>query len=138
PAATAVMVGETVGFVLAMGFVVRPVMKRWVRWAMGRRGDLGLDALSILLVVLFCCAIVTGLIGIFAVFGAFLLGAVLSDEHEFREKVSAKLRDFVGGILLPIFFTSTGLRTDVGSLGTPAMGLWAAAVFAAAVVGKLV
>src|SRR5207237_805993 len=49
---------------------------------------------------------------------------------------AAQLRDFVTGFLLPIFFTSTGLRTDVGSLGTPAMGLWAAAVFAAAVLGK--
>jgi Kef-type K+ transport system membrane component KefB len=64
------------------------------------------------------------------------LGAALSDEHEFREKVSAKLRDFVSGFLLPIFFTSTGLRTNVGTLGSAAMGLWAVAIFAAAVVGK--
>jgi Kef-type K+ transport system membrane component KefB len=135
-AATLRMVAETVGFVLAMILVVRPLMKRWVQWALCR-GDLGLDALAVLLAILLGCAIVTGLIGIFAVFGAFLLGAVLSGEHEFREKVSAKLRDFVFSFLLPIFFTSTGLRTNIGSLGSAALALWAVAVFAAAVVGKL-
>ncbi|HEX4590524.1 MAG TPA: cation:proton antiporter [Gemmataceae bacterium] len=135
PTATTVMIAETVGFVLAMIFVVRPLMTRWVRWVL-RRGELGLDALAVLLAVLFGCSIVTGLIGIFAVFGAFLLGAVLSGEHEFREKVSAKLRDFVSGFLLPIFFTSTGLRTNIGSLGSPVLMLWGLAIFAAAVVGK--
>jgi Kef-type K+ transport system membrane component KefB len=135
PVATVIMVGETVGFFLAMVFVVRPIMKRWVRWTL-RRGDIGLDAFAVLMAVLFGCAIVTDLIGIFAVFGAFLLGAVLSGEHEFREKMSAKLGDFVAGFLLPIFFTSTGLRTNVGSLGSPILALWAVAIFAAAAIGK--
>jgi Kef-type K+ transport system membrane component KefB len=137
PAATAAMVGETLGFGLVMGFVVRPILKRWVRWVMRRRGDLGLDALAVLLAVLFGCSIITGLIGIFAVFGAFLLGAVLSDEHEFRERVSAKLHDVVMSFLLPIFFTLTGLRTNMSTLGSSALALWGMAIFAAAVVGKL-
>jgi Kef-type K+ transport system membrane component KefB len=136
PAASLMMVVETLAFFLAMVFVVRPVMKRWVRWTL-RRGDLGLDAVAVLLAILFGCAIITGLIGIFAVFGAFLLGAMLSDEHEFRAAVSVRFRDFITGFLLPIFFTSTGLRTDVGSLGSLTMALWAVVVFAAAVVGKL-
>jgi K+:H+ antiporter len=136
PVATLVMVAETIVFFLAMVFLVRPAMKRWVRWTLGR-GDLGLDAIAVLLAVLFGCAIVTGLIGIFAVFGAFLLGAMLSDEHEFRDRVTARLGDFVSGFLLPIFFTSTGLRTNVGSLGNTTLAAWAVAVFAAAIVGKL-
>jgi Kef-type K+ transport system membrane component KefB len=136
PSATVLMIGETAGFILAVFFVVRPLMTRWARRALSR-GDLGLDAQATLLAVLFGCAIVTGLIGIFAVFGAFLLGAVLSGEHDFREKVSAKWRDFVSGILLPIFFTTTGLRTNVGSLGSTTMALWGLAIFAAGVVGKL-
>jgi Kef-type K+ transport system membrane component KefB len=134
-AATVLMVSETVGFIAVMLFVVRPLMARWARWALDR-GEFGLDAQAVLLAVLFGCAIVTGLIGIFAVFGAFLLGAVLSGQHDLREKVSAKWRDFVFGFLLPIFFTSTGLRTDLGSLGTTTMALWGVAIFVAGVVGK--
>jgi Kef-type K+ transport system membrane component KefB len=136
PIATMVMIGETAAFILVMIFVVRPLMTRWARWTQRRR-DLGLDAQAVLLAVLFGCAIVTDLIGIFAVFGAFLLGAVYSGEHDFREKVSAKWRDLVSGFLLPIFFTTTGLRTNVGSIGSTTMVLWGVAIFLAGVVGKL-
>jgi Kef-type K+ transport system membrane component KefB len=117
--------------------LIRPMMKRWIRWTMHSQGDLGIGSLAILLAVLFGCAVLTGLIGIFAVFGAFMLGAVLSDEHEFRVAVSSKLRDVVTGFLLPVFFTSTGLRTNIGSLGSWTMAMWAAIVFVAAVIGKL-
>src|SRR5262249_50820793 len=75
-------------------------------------------------------------IGIFAVFGAFFLGAVLSGEHEFRAAVNRRLRDFVTAFFLPIFFVYTGLRTDVGSLGTWWLWLLCALVTAAALVGK--
>jgi Kef-type K+ transport system membrane component KefB len=123
---------------LGMIFLVRPILKRWVKWAMsGGVGEFGIGSLAILLSILFGCAVMTALIGIFAVFGAFILGAILSDEEQFREAVSAKLRDIVNGFLLPIFFTSTGLRTQVGSLGSWPMLGWLIVVLAAAVVGKL-
>jgi Kef-type K+ transport system membrane component KefB len=137
PMATARMVGETIAFALGMVFVVRPTVKRWIRWTMNRRGEFGLGALAILLAILFGCSVLTASIGIFAVFGAFMLGAVLSDELEFQAAVSAKLRDVATGFLLPIFFTATGLRTNIGSLGSWTMALWAAIVFAAAIFGKL-
>jgi Kef-type K+ transport system membrane component KefB len=80
--------------------------------------------------------VATNLIGISAVFGALLFGAALSDRPGLREAVSARLKDVVTTLLLPVFFTATGLRTDVGTLG----GLWwvAGVVFAAAAGGKLI
>src|SRR6185295_8967253 len=69
----------------------------------------------------------TNLIGIFAIFGAFLLGASLSTETEFKEAVAERLRDLVTALFLPIFFTYTGLRTEIGSLDSAP--LWIAAVF---------
>ncbi|HEY1859182.1 MAG TPA: cation:proton antiporter, partial [Gemmataceae bacterium] len=83
------------------------------------------------------CAIATNLIGIFAVFGAFLLGAVLSGEQEFRWAVARKVRDFVTAFFLPIFFAYTGLRTDIGSLASGHLWLLCGVVIVAAVVGKL-
>src|SRR4051812_46395969 len=137
PWATLRMVAETLAFALGMIFLVRPMMKRWIRWTMPPHGDFGIGSLAILLAIIFGCAVLSGLIGIFAVFGAFMLEAVLSDEHEFGIAVSAKLRDVVTGFLLPIFFTSTGLRTNIGSLGSWPMVMWAAIIFIAAVIGKL-
>ena len=100
-------------------------------------GELSLTALAVLFVALFGCAIATGLIGIFAIFGAFLLGAALSDQEELRTAAAARLRDVVTGFFLPIFFTYTGLRTDMGSLGGATLWLVALAVLATAVLGKL-
>jgi Kef-type K+ transport system membrane component KefB len=139
PAHTALMVAETVGFVLFMIFAARPLLKRWVRSAMRHgQGELSLNSLAVLLALMFGCAIVTNLIGIFAIFGPFMLGAVLSDEHEFRGAINRKFRDVVLAFFLPIFFTSTGLRTDIGSLSSPDLWLWCGVVFTAGVVGKMI
>jgi Kef-type K+ transport system membrane component KefB len=137
PAQSVLMVAETVGFALFMAFLARPVLCAWARRAL-RRGDgeISVSSLAVLLGVLFACAIVTNLIGIFAIFGAFFLGAVLSGEHAFREAVARRLRDFVTVFFLPIFFTYTGLRTDIGSLGSWGLWLLCGLVLAAAVVGK--
>lgn len=131
------MIGMTVAFAAVMMLVVRPAMKWWIGRTLARTGgDLSLNALAIVLIVLFVCSIATSLIGIFAIFGAFILGAVLSDQQEFREAVSKALSGFVTVFFLPIFFTYTGLRTDIGSLHTLEMWLFAAGVMAAAIAGK--
>jgi Kef-type K+ transport system membrane component KefB len=97
---------------------------------------LPLGVLSVLLALLLVAALITSRIGIFAIFGAFLLGASLSGSPRVREAVAAQFSDFVTVFFLPIFFTFTGLRTNVGSLATPEAWGWAAAVFAVAVLGK--
>jgi Kef-type K+ transport system membrane component KefB len=131
------MMAETMGFALVMIFVVRPLLRPWVRRVLQRgEGELGVNALAVLLALIFASAIVTNLIGIFAIFGAFLFGAILSDEHAFRQAISRRLRDFVTAFFLPIFFTYTGLRTDVGSLGSANLWLFCGLVSAAAILGK--
>jgi len=138
PLRTLKMIGLTVGFGLFMAFLARPLLTAGARHALLRgRGELGLTALALLFVVLFLCAAATNLIGIFAVFGAFLLGAVLSGEHAFRAAVHRRMRDFVTGFFLPLFFAYTGLRTDVGTLQTWQLWLLAGLVSAVAVLGKL-
>src|SRR5205085_1087106 len=100
-----------------MIFIVGPPLRRWARRALQRNdGDIDLGTLTALLVLVLGCAIVTNRIGIFAVFGAFTLGAILSAEHDFSQAVQRRLRDFVAAFFVPIFFTFTGLRTDLGSL----------------------
>lgn len=137
PVRILLMAAEVVAFSLVMVLLARPLLTRWVRLVM-RRGDgeISVNSLAVLLAVLFTCSIATNLIGIFAIFGAFLLGAVLSGEAAFREAVNRRLRDFVTAFFLPIFFAYTGLRTNVGELGTWQLWGLCGLVSAAAVVGK--
>jgi len=131
------MVGLTLGFAAFMFFVARPLLVRYFRWSLSENGgQLGLTPLVVLLVVILLCAIATSVIGIFAIFGPFILGATLSDQVEFREAVTAKLRDIVTSFFLPIFFTYTGLRTEVRAVDGVIMWLICGGVIAAAVIGK--
>lgn len=131
------MIGMTVGFALFMFFVLRPILIRGIRAVMKNGAtEIGLTGHAVLLIVIFLCAIATSYIGIFAIFGAFLLGAVLSDQHEFRAAVTRETRSFVTVFFLPIFFTYTGLRTDIGSLSSPMLWMIAGLVCVVAIVGK--
>lgn len=135
---TAGMVLATAGFCLIMAVLVRPVLSRVVRAMLAAgKGDLGVDSLAALLVMLLVCAVVTSHIGIFAIFGAFIFGAVLSGEEGLREAVNRRTRDFVTGFFLPVFFAYTGLRTNVGSLETAHLWMLAGVVLLVAMVGKL-
>lgn len=132
-----IMLAETVVFALVMVYLVRPFLTNWARNAVNNsKKELSLNNMALLLALLFACSIITNLIGIFAIFGAFLLGAILSDEAEFREAVSQKFRDFVTAFFLPIFFAYTGARTDIGTLGTPLMWGLCGLVLTAAIAGK--
>jgi Kef-type K+ transport system membrane component KefB len=133
-----VMAAETFAYTVFLFIAARPVLLRWARSAVRRgEGKIGQTDLAFLLVLLFVSSLVTNQIGIFAIFGAFLLGAALSSEKEFREAVLGRFNDFVTVFFLPIFFTYTGLRTDVGSMGGLFMWALCGLVIAAAIVGKL-
>lgn len=129
------MAGETILFALLMLFIVRPIVRRALRgWA---AKDMQATFLAIVLCAAFLCSAITNLIGIFAIFGAFFLGAILSGQSELREAVAGKMRDFITAFFLPIFFTYTGLRTNVGSLDSLALWLLCGVVIAAATIGKV-
>ena len=136
------MIAATLGFAAVCVFVVRPLLLPLLERSV-RDDDLGhagprlpLGILSLVLALLFVAAWITSQIGIFAIFGGFLLGASLSGVPKVREALAAHLADFVTVFFLPIFFTFTGLRTTIGSLGTPEAAAWCVAVFAVAVLGK--
>ena len=132
-----IMILETGGFAGVMAWVVRPLMKKWTSQQMQKhQGRLTLTALAIVLVMMFVAAAVTNVIGIFSIFGAFLFGAILYDQPEFRAAVQERLRDFVTVFFLPIFFTYTGLRTDIGTMKGGALWLMCGLVLLVAFVGK--
>jgi Kef-type K+ transport system membrane component KefB len=138
PWAAGRMIAETVGFALAVMLLVRPVMRGLLARSLAAHGgELTLTTLTALLAAIFVCAIATNRIGIFSIFGAFFLGAALSDTPGLREAFARAVGRLTTAFFLPIFFTYTGLRTDVGSLDGPLLWALCGLVLAAAFLGKL-
>jgi len=138
PLETLRMVGLTVAFAFLIFVVARPLLIRFFMAALAaNRGELSATAFAVSLVALLLAALTTNLIGIFAVFGAFALGAALSGEDQLRRALAAKLHEIVTGFFVPVFFTYTGLRTDITGIQGAAMWLILGGVIVAAVTGKL-
>jgi Kef-type K+ transport system membrane component KefB len=138
PLTTVTMVGQTLAYALFMIFVARPWLRRWTTRAMhAGGGEISLSALAFLLILVFSSAGVTNIIGLFSIFGAFIVGAVLYDQQEFREAVMRRLRDFATVFFLPIFFTYTGLRTDIGAMHGALMWVLCGLVLLVAIAGKV-
>ncbi|WP_066377365.1 MULTISPECIES: cation:proton antiporter [unclassified Anabaena] len=83
-------------------------------------------------------ALITELIGIHLIFGAFLLGAAMPKNADLVRELAVKTEDFVLIFLLPIFFAYSGLRTQIGLLNRPELWLLCAAVLAVAIAGKYI
>jgi Kef-type K+ transport system membrane component KefB len=105
-------------YVCAMIFAVRPLLRK--------------PTLLAALVLALASAWITETLGLHALFGAFLAGAIMPRE----EKLAAQLHG-ISLLFLPLFFAVTGLRTNVGGLATPALWLSCALVLAVAILGKV-
>ncbi len=100
-------------------------------------GGLPAGWLAVVLTVVFACAMATNALGVFSIFGGFLCGIAGSFHPELREAVKASIADLVSVLFLPIFFVFSGLRTDVGTLGSdPRLWLALAAVIAVSCLSK--
>lgn len=138
PWAMARMVLLTLAFVLGVVWLFRPFLVRFAgRLASQSKGSLTVNGLSAVLVMVLLAAAATNAIGIFAIFGPFVLGAALSDQHHFRQAVSSKLHEIVYALFLPIFFTYTGLRTNIGLLDSWEHWWICGLVVAVAMFGKM-
>jgi len=145
---TAIQLGLIVGFMLLCWFVVRPLLSRYLTYLL-RTSD-GTDAAGVkddtlpptvmttVLAAIMLAGICTYKLGIFAIFGGFIMGTLLHDLPGFTEKWRRQVGQFVLVFFLPVFFTYTGLRTNIAGLNSIQLWQWAAAFFAVAVISKVV
>jgi Kef-type K+ transport system membrane component KefB len=124
----------SVVFVALMVGAVRPLLGRWLN-----DGDeaLSKEHLALVLLVLLLSALYTELIGIHALFGAFVAGVVMPDQGTFRAALRTRLESLSSVFLLPIFFVVTGLRTQIGLLNDVASWAVCVVIIAVATAGKL-
>jgi Kef-type K+ transport system membrane component KefB len=122
-------------FILIMLFGVRYGVRAFARLHQ-RRGKLTQDMMGLVFVFALASAWVTEWLGIHALFGAFLAGAVMPKGEELVREMIRKLEDFTVVFLLPLFFAFTGLRTAIGLVHGTEMWLYCAGMVGIAVLGK--
>lgn len=135
-ASFALKVALVLVFFAVSWFGVRLLMKRILHRFDARSGALTNNLLGIVLAAIFLSAMTTYQLGIFAIFGGFMMGVLLHDEHAFVTTWRARISPFVMVFFLPVFFTYTGLRTNIGSLDSPAAWGWCGLIVFLATLGK--
>ena len=126
-----------IGYVLLMIKIVRPFLKR-ISDLYPSSGSLSKPIVAIFFLVLMLSSYATEVIGIHALFGAFMAGAIMPDNMRFRNIFIEKVEDVALVLLLPLFFVFTGLRTQIGLLDDPYLWQVTGLIILVAVVGKFV
>ncbi|KAK1279106.1 Cation/H(+) antiporter 19 [Acorus gramineus] len=111
------------GFVIFCIVVLRPALAWVARRSLDGEPVKEVYICATLTAVL-AAGFVTDTIGIHALFGAFVVGIVVPKEGPFAGVLIEKIEDLVSGIFLPLYFVSSGLKTDVTTIrGARSWGL---------------
>ena len=122
-------------YVLVMLKVVRPFLKR-VGDLHTTQENLSKPVVAIFFLTLIISAYATEIIGIHALFGAFMAGAIMPENMKFRSIFIEKVEDVALVLLLPLFFVFTGLRTQIGLLNDAYLWKVCGLIILVAVAGK--
>ncbi len=122
-------------YVIAMLKVVRPFLNRIGDLNAGKE-KLSKPIVAIFFLTLILSAYSTEVIGIHALFGAFMAGTIMPANIKFRNIFIEKVEDIALVLLLPLFFVFTGLRTEIGLLNDPELWKLTLVIVLVAVAGK--
>jgi Kef-type K+ transport system membrane component KefB len=131
------IIGLAAIYVLLMLKLVRPFLKR-VGDLYATKEKLSKPVVAIFFITLIISSYATEIIGIHALFGAFMAGAIMPDNMRFRTLFIEKVEDVSIVLLLPLFFVFTGLRTQIGLLNDPYLWKITGLIILVAVIGKFV
>lgn len=129
------IIALAVVYVLAMLFVVKPFLKR-IGDLYADKGNLNKPVVAIFFLTVIVSAYSTEVIGIHALFGAFMAGAIMPESAKFRNIFIEKVEDISVILLLPLFFVFTGLRTEIGLINEPYLWKITGYIILVAVIGK--
>ncbi len=123
-----------IGFMLTLGRTFLQHLATYYR----RTKRLNQLVLALIYMGVIASALITELIGIHLIFGAFLLGTIMPKNVGLVRELALKTEDFVLIVLLPVFFAYSGLRTQIGLINRPDLWLLCALVLIVAIAGKYV
>jgi Kef-type K+ transport system membrane component KefB len=136
PAGFAVKIALIGAYVAFCWWAVRPLLLRLLFRSKVTAQNLSPNLVSILIGAICLSGMATYSLGIFAIFGGFVMGVLLHDQPLFVRAWREKVGHFVLVFFLPIFFTYTGLRTNVNALDSPALWGWCLLLLSLATIGK--
>lgn len=124
-----------IAYVFLMIKIVRPFLKRIGDLQAGKN-TINKPMVAIFFLTLILSAYTTEVIGIHALFGAFMAGAIMPENTKFRTLFIDKIEDVALVLLLPLFFVFTGLRTQIGLLNDGHLWMITGFIILTAVAGK--
>jgi Kef-type K+ transport system membrane component KefB len=127
-------IGGGVLYAVVMLALARPWLRRLFKaLEEDARGHGMVIPLTLILVAF--CAWLTDTLGIYAVFGAFILGIAMP-RGAVAQRIESGIAPLTSTLLLPMFFVSSGLNTRIGLLDSPALWGMALLILLAACLGK--
>jgi Kef-type K+ transport system membrane component KefB len=129
------VIGLAILYVLLMLFLVKPFLKR-VGDLYSKNDNLSKPVVAIFFLTLILSSYATEVLGIHALFGAFMTGVIMPDITKFRNIFIDKVEDVAVILLLPLFFVFTGLKTQIGLISDPYLLKITGIIIFVAVVGK--
>lgn len=129
------IIGLALVYVVVMLYMVKPFLKR-IGDLYGSKDTLVKPVVAIFFLTLILSSYATEVIGIHALFGAFMTGAIMPDVPKFRTIFIEKVEDVSLILLLPLFFVFTGLKTEIGLINDPYLWQVTGFIILVAVVGK--
>ncbi|KAJ9057482.1 K(+)/H(+) antiporter [Entomophthora muscae] len=126
-----------VGYTLLLVVVVRPGLIYLCRRDGAFESGPSQNIVFLCLALVFVSAFVTNAIGIDAIFGGFITGVIMPHQGGFARHITEKLEDLVTVLFLPLYFTLSGLKTQLGMLNDGVAWGMVLLVIATACLGKL-
>jgi Kef-type K+ transport system membrane component KefB len=137
PAAIGMQVGGIVLLAAVSWFVLRRLVNRLLAAMPVEGGGVPPNLMTLVICLIFVMGICTYKLGIFTIFGGFLTGLLFHHDKRFVAAWREQIGKFVLVFFLPVFFTYTGLRTNVLGLTSASDWWWLSVVLGAAILGKI-
>lgn len=104
-----------IAFVMVAMFVIKPLMQKYSRYV-EKVGSLTQSGFAMIMILILASVWFTDYIGIYSVFGGFILGLAMPRDELFQKELLGSLKNVTVVFLLPMFFTNSGLKTDFSGL----------------------
>ncbi|KAF9893350.1 K(+)/H(+) antiporter [Aspergillus nanangensis] len=127
-----------VGYVLFLAYGFRPLFLRFLKHTGSLQKGPSQSVVAITLLIALASSFFTQVIGVHAIFGGFLIGLLCPHEGGFAIKLTEKIEDLVAALFLPLYFTLSGLQTNLGLLDSGEVWGYVIGVIAIAFFAKVV
>ncbi|CAG8441765.1 3779_t:CDS:10 [Funneliformis mosseae] len=126
-----------IAWILVIVFIVRPILLKIIVKTGSNDNGPTLIMMAITLGSVLASAFVTSVIGVHAIFGGFIMGVIIPHEGGFAVRITEKIEDLINVLFLPIYFTLSGLKTNLSLLNDGRVWLWVIIVITCAMMGKI-